>query len=314
MLSILHDLSLRKLCVVLVASLILSSASQVLSPAALKERQVTGPDASRDGGNETECSPSYSWLSAKERRAYTPLVERITAPTGFRRVCVAGGSFADWLRHLPVCPPGTPVTTARRKVVLAGDDPNLAAVIVLQPHVRRLLSGANMMLRLRAEYAWSVGDAGGLAFHYTCGHLASWRAWSAGMRPQIVGRSVRFIQTDIRDASRSSFCGYLETLFRFASSGSLLDDTRPVRDRTIAAGDFFLRTARPAHAVMVLDVATNPAGQVRVLLGAGGRPVQTFHMLREGTGSAWFAVTPGREIRLGREVRFGLDRLRRWSR
>ena len=197
---------------------------------------------------------------------------------------------------------------------LVAHRPNLTAVVVLQPHTRRLLSATNMMLRLRAEYAWSAGDLDGLGFHFACGHLSSWRAWARGIRPLAVGRSVRFAATGIKDDGRPNFCVYLETLFRFASGASLLDDSRPVRDATVAAGDILLRTGRGGHAVMVLDIAMDPHGQIRVLLGQGGRPAQTFHVLRDEGRSPWFMVGQSRLIRLGRYGTFRVDQLRRWVR
>ena len=198
--------------------------------------------------------------------------------------------------------------------MVAGDDPNLAAVVVLQPHTRRLLSATNMMLRLRAEYAWSAGDLDALGFHFACGHLSNWKAWARGMRPLAAGRSVRFAETGIKDNGRTNFCVYLETLFRFASAASLLDDTRHVRDITVAAGDIFLRTGRGAHAVMVLDIATDSRGRIRVLLGQGGHPAQTFHVLRDKSGSPWFVIGQSQLIHLGRRGKFGMDQLRRWVR
>jgi len=231
---------------------------------------------------------------------------------GFSRVEASPDGFGDWLRHLPVAKDGTPVTTARLKLVLAADHPNVAAVIALQPHSERLLSSSNMLIRLRAEYAWTAGRTRGLAFHYTSGHRSSWRAWSDGMRPRVDGRGVVFRRMGMEDASRSSFCGYLETLFRYASSYSLLDDTRQAEDRAIGAGDVLLRPGRPGHALMVLDVVTNTSGEVRVLLGQGGTPAQTFHVLRTDGGCSWFSLTQDGTIDLGKHGVFRMKHLRHW--
>lgn len=307
-------ISYRKVGVSLTVLLIATSASQVHSPAALQQGDDSLATAVARVPTAVERAGSYAWLSGKQRKQYTPLSDRIGCPEGFSRVDVAAGSLAAWLRDMPIAPCGTPVTTSRSKIVVAGDDPNLAAVVVLQPQTRRLLSATNMMLRLRAEYAWSAGDLDGLGFHFACGHLSSWKAWARGIRPLAAGRSVRFAETGIKDDGRPNFCVYLETLFRFASGASLLDDTRPVRDATVAAGDIFLRAGRGDHAVMVLDIATDSRGRIRVLLGQGGRPAQTFHIMRDEGGSPWFAIGSSRLIRLGRCGTFGMDQLRRWVR
>lgn len=305
--------SYRKVIVFFLACLILASGSQVLSPAALPrtDAPTVTPMPKK---TPAERSEPYHWLSRRQRDEYAALSKRIKPPVGFKRVAAKRGSFAHWLRGLPVAPKGTPVASADSSVVLAADHPNLAAVIALQPHNSTLLSGANIMLRVRAEYCWAAGDKDRLVFHFTSGQAASWEAWAAGLRPMADGRSIRFHNTAIVDDSRESFCGYLEMVFSYASSMSLLDDTRRVEDDTIAAGDIFLRPGRQGHALMVLDVAANSRGQVRVLLGEGGTPAQTFHVICNDNGSAWFPITRSQPIDLGGRGVFGIKQLRRWGR
>ncbi|MFQ5496112.1 MAG: DUF4846 domain-containing protein, partial [Phycisphaerae bacterium] len=83
-------------------------------------------------------------------------------------------------------------------------------------------------------------------------------------------------------------------------------------DRTIAPGDIFLRPGPRGHALMVLDLATDARGGVRMLLGEGGRPAQTFHVLRSDHGSPWFPVSRSLRIDLAARGRFALRHLRRW--
>src|ERR1035437_2504077 len=41
--------------------------------------------------------------------AYEPLVARFPTPSGYTRATVAPRSWGEWLRYLPMLPPGTPV-------------------------------------------------------------------------------------------------------------------------------------------------------------------------------------------------------------
>jgi hypothetical protein len=234
-------------------------------------------------------------------------------PAGFTRVETPVGSFADWLRHLPTAPAGEAVRTARSAVVLAADHPNLGAVIALRPRSGRLLDAVNMLIRLRAEHRWATENTAGLSFHFTSGDRVSWRGWAGGVRPVVSGRKVQFRRTAKPDAGRASFCRYLETVFRYASTHSLMDDTRAAEDRAVWAGDVFLRRGRPGHALMILDIATDGRGRVKVLLGEGGTPAQAFHVLRNDAGSAWFLITQTRPIDLGRRGVFTLKDLRHWA-
>jgi len=255
----------------------------------------------------------YTWLSHKERGRYVPLAERIAPPAGFRRVATTTDSFADWLRHLPVLPAGSPVKSHKEEVVLAGDHPNLAAVIALQPHAPRLLDATAMMIRLRGEYAWTRAGGLGARFHFDCGDRLSWMAWASGVRPRAEERRVGFRQVLPADTSRASYCAYLETVFYYGSSQSLLDDTRPAEDGRVAIGDVLLLAGSNGHALIVLDVVLHASGEVRALLGQGGTPPQTLHVLQSDAGDPWFGVTDDMTIDLGERGVMRLDDLRHWA-
>ncbi len=297
---------------IVVIAVVLSTTRQVSSPTLVYSEAIGSSVAEDSSESVGDRAGHYAWLSKSARRSYEPLARRIETPPGYTRVAVPARSFADWLRHLPVAPEEIPVTTARGEVVLAAKHPNLAAVVALQPHGRRLLNAANMMIRLRAEHGWTTGRLDGLAFHFTSGHRSGWQAWASGIRASVRGREVAFRRKAPADDSRDSFCCWLETVFRYATTYSLLDDTRPAEDQAVEPGDILLRRGRPGHALMVLDIATNDDGRVRVLLGQGGTPAQTFHVLRNDAGSAWFPITRDGKIDLGERGDFTLKNLRHW--
>lgn len=272
---------------------------------------------SRAGGERvvhpTERAKDYAWLSAKEREAYEPLAARLIPPSGYTRIKAPVDSFAEWLRYLPVLPTETPVKTGRGEVILEGADPGLAAVIALQPHSDKVLTSVNLMLRLRAEYLWSRRKPLDVAFHFTNGDKFDWRGWAAGQRPRVQGRDVEFRQIARADDSRISYCGYLETLFKYASVHSLLGDTREAIDKAITSGDVLVSTRKQGHALIVLDVATHPEGRLAVLLAQGGRPAQTLHVLRGPLGCGWFPMAADQPLDLGSAGVFHPKQLRHWA-
>ncbi|HWL92790.1 MAG TPA: DUF4846 domain-containing protein [Phycisphaerae bacterium] len=305
--------SFRRVASAVFATLILASATHALSPAPGTENtlgsvfQIPPPVSAPH-----DYAADYAWLSRAQRADYVPLLDYVEAPTGFERVTIPGGVFADWLRRIPIAPVGTAVTGSNGKALIAADDPCIAAVLALQPRSGRLLAGGNMLVRLRAEYQWQVGGADGILFHLTSGHAVGWKPWADGVRPVIEGRKVRFKSTRWKDASRANFCAYLETLFNYTSHLSLLDDTRPPRDGTVAAGDIVLKSDRNAAPLIVMDVASNAGGELRLLLGRCGIPAQTFHVIRGADGSAWFSISQGGAIEVdGQSYEF--EHLRSWS-
>ncbi|MCK6456429.1 MAG: DUF4846 domain-containing protein [Phycisphaerae bacterium] len=255
---------------------------------------------------------AYAWLSRAAAKNYTPLAERIPPPDGFARVALEPASFGQWLRNLPVRPAGTPVRAGNRTIVKPADAPDLAAVIDLQPGNANLLIAPCIVLRLRAEYLWSLQHLDAINFHFTNGDLFPFQRWAAGERPTVRGRNVTWSAGDPPDRSRASFAGYVETLFRYASVYSLMHDTRPVADETVQPGDVFVLPGRPGHAILVLDLATDPAGRVRALLGQGGSPAQTFHVIRAGPQGAWHELRAGEDVRIPTIGTVKLRSLRRW--
>ncbi len=281
-------------------------------PAASVATPVLSPSPPRVELPIAERARQYAWLSRASLKSYEPLVRRIDDPPGFRRVAVVAGGFDEWLRHLPVQPAGAPVRNGQRKTVVPGDAPSLAAVVDLQPGNSNLLTAANIVLRLRAEYLWAAGRREALTFHFTNGQPFEWSVWREGVRPLVSGREVTWQRNEQPDESRTSFTGYMETLFRYGSVYSLHRDTRPVSDETVQPGDVFVVPGRPGQAVLVLDVATDAAGRVRALLGRGGAPSQTFHVLAAAPGSPWFELRPGTNVRLPDGGSLSLRQLRRW--
>ncbi len=235
---------------------------------------------------------TYAWLPDSAR--IETLAARFPVPEGYRRVPVEKGSFADWLRNLPMKPSGSPVRSYAGDVILEAGDPNLAGVADLDLLGSDLQQCADAIIRLRAEYLWSKGDQDGVVFHFTSGDPSSWTDWTKGRRPLVDGNHVRWIKTAPPDDSRTSFVRYLMTLFHYAGTLSLPYDSVEVPIDGVQPGDFFVDGGRPGHAVLVLDAATNAEGRRQLLIGQGFMPAQDFHVLKARTASAWFDADPAR--------------------
>ena len=100
---------------------------------------------------------------------------RFSAAGGLTRVAVAPGSFGDWLRHLPLLPPGAPVHLFDGRLKPRQDVH--AAVVDLDVGTRDLQQCADAVMRLRAEYLFASGAA--IAFHPDPGKPRA-IAWPSG--------------------------------------------------------------------------------------------------------------------------------------
>jgi Domain of unknown function (4846) len=238
-------------------------------------------------------------LGAQGRTAYPfasrpslggSVVSRIAPPRGFTRVSAPEGSFAQWLRGLPLEPgrPHVRLFDGRLKANQSAQH----AVIDIDTGARDLQQCADAVMRLRAEYLRASGRASEIAFRFTSGDLARWTDWSAGMRPIVSGSFVRWQRTAAADDSYPSFRRYLNTVFTYAGSHSLEKELRPIEaNERLEPGDVFIQGGFPGHAVIVIDVARNAAGETVLLSAQSYMPAQDMHILvnpTDATLSPWY--------------------------
>lgn len=243
-------------------------------------------------------SQNLKYLWHDHYSAGQSLAARIDVPAGFHRIEVEEGSFADWLRHLPLKEGAPPVFlyTGKKKANQGAH----FAVIDIDPGTKNLQQCADAVIRLRAEYLYSIGDFDSIHFNFTSGDTAFFTQWAEGIRPKITGDSVEWIQTGRRDDSHSSFRKYLEIVFSYAGSASLSSELAAVDDISdIRIGDVFIKGGYPGHAVIVVDMAVDSTGKKIFLLAQSFMPAQDIHILKNLNDSAlnpWFEAVAGGKL------------------
>lgn len=217
------------------------------------------------------------FLQAGEGSADT-LEQRIAPPDGYCRIETAPGGFGEWLRRLPLLPGRPPVLLfdGRQK---AKDVHH--AVVDLDVGTRNLQQCADAVIRLRAEYLRSAGCEDRIVFDFTSGDAAAWTDWQKGLRPEIRGNAVTWRPGAPPDASPASFRRYLDTVFTYAGTASLIRELEKVADPSrVEIGDVVIRGGFPGHAVLVADVAENARGERIFLLLQSYMPAQQIHVLK----------------------------------
>jgi hypothetical protein len=72
---------------------------------------------------------------------------------------------------------------------------------------------------------------------------------------------------------------------------------KPITDvKNIEIGDIFIKGGSPGHAVIVVDLALNSAGEKRFLLAQSYMPAQDIHVLKNPKNaqlSPWFSTDFG---------------------
>lgn len=240
--------------------------------------------------------PRYAWrqpAAAMVSNATDTLAGRIAPPAGFVRVPAPSGSWAEWLRGLPMKPAGAPVLlhTGARKW---RQDVH-AAVVDIDVGARDLQQCADAIMRLRAEWLYAAGRTGEIAFDDTSGKRLRYRS--------------------VATKDYKSFRKYMTRVFAYAGTYSLARELAPADPGTLAIGDVFIKGGFPGHAVLVADMVEHPeTKERRFLLLQSYMPAQEVHVLRSpaaADGSPWYPavfawplVTP--------EWSFAAGSLKRW--
>lgn len=237
---------------------------------------------------------TYPWLSrvsAEQTGALTTLDRRFAAPKGFVRVEAPAGSYAAYLR-------GLPVRTDRSETLLHTGDPvsmPSAAVIPIDIGKRDLHQCADSVIRMYADWLWTQGRAEEARFHFTSGDLARWADWRAGKVLRVKGNKVEKVSAKAAPNTYSAYRSWLDVVFNYASTRSMHRDATRIKDaRELRAGDFFLQGGSPGHVVMILDIAQHADGRRAALLGQGFLPAREFSVITNKHGrvldEVWFVL------------------------
>ncbi len=218
--------------------------------------------------------------------------ERFDVPRGFKRLTPDEESFAYYLQKLPLKPDGSKVKyydgrEKQRDVYLA--------VVDLSLPDRDLQQCADAVMRLRAEYLYSMKRFDEIQFNFVSGFRAEFSKWAAGNGISVNGSIVSWNTNRNNDSSYESFQNYLSVVYAYASTLSLEKELigKPISD--LAIGDVFIQGGSPGHCVIVVDMAVNEnTGEKIFMLAQSYMPAQDIQILKgEYEGSPWFSAYIG---------------------
>ena len=219
---------------------------------------------------------AYSWLSSYENG--NALKNRIAPPDGFTRTKCAAGSYCDWVRNVPLKPEGSPVRYYDGNIKHHASH---HSVLDLDTGEKNLQHCADAVIRLKAEYHYSRKEFSKIKFDFTSGDTVSFDDWRRGRKPIVRGNKVSFTKPkNSTNNSYSNFKDYLTIIFSYAGTISLSNEMKSVNIRNIRIGDAFVVGGSPGHAVLVIDMAENAAGEKMFLLAQSYMPAQDMHILK----------------------------------
>ncbi len=247
------------------------------------------------------------------------VVSRFTSPEGFDRTSFfprgdRSERFQTYLRALPLKPHGTAVKLYNGSE--KQDRGYWAAVLDFPIGDRDLHQCADAIMRLRAEYLWSTKQYDKIHFNFVNGFNAEYSKWRNGQRIKVNGNNVEWVNSASPSTSYETFWKYLEMVFSYAGTASLVNELKRVELSEMQIGDVFIRGGSPGHAVIVIDMAVNPDTDESVyLLAQSYMPAQEMHILTNPNDAAlspWYKLEEVEEINTP-EWRFDKTELRRFQ-
>ncbi len=225
-----------------------------------------------------------------------PTVGAILLPAGYHRIPAESSSFTSWLRNISL--------KKDRTVYLFNGSPKLnqdAQFAVLDVSVGKqdLQQCADAVMRLRAEYLYSIHSYRAIDFYTEQGTRLNFQKWPHR-----------------QNLNRASFNDYLITVFTWCSTRTLEKQLIPVSSfQNIYSGDVLIKGGSPGHAMLVVDIAEDARGHRLYLLAQSYMPAQDIHIVNNPTDPAispWYRSDAAGSFIQTPEWTFKTNELRSW--
>lgn len=222
---------------------------------------------------------------------------RFSPPTSYQRVTQETPNFASYLQQLPLKPHGSIVHYYNG--VEKNKSGVYAAVVDMEIGKRDLQQCADAVMRLRAEFLFQQERYDDIRFNFTNGFDMTFAKWRQGYRVKVAGSKVSWVKSKSPSTSYSNFRSYMNMVFAYAGTLSLAKELKSVPISELQIGDVFIQGGSPGHAVIVVDLAINAAGEKLFMLAQSYMPAQDIQVLQNPNQSAispWYALPKGERL------------------
>lgn len=173
------------------------------------------------------------------------------------------------------------------------------AVINMDIGDRDLQQCADAVMRLRGEYLYQKGQYDKIHFNFTNGFRADYAKWIQGYRVVLSGNQANWVKSGGYSKDYKEFRKYMDIVFAYAGTISLVREMKPIALKDIQIGDVFIQ-ANPGHCVIVVDMDENlTAGEKLFMLAQSYMPAQDIHILKNPQRedlSPWYSLNFGETL------------------
>ena len=258
----------------------------------------------KEGGNNIETVPDTSSDATDVYVDYPPIIDssgntiftRFNPPPLFERSKTQQGTFAHYLQYLPLKQIGSPVLKYTGEVMPYVSEDVSEAVIAMDIGKKDLQQCADAVIRLRAEHLYQQKAYDQISFTLTNGFKMDYSEWMQGKRLKVKGNKTWWEKKSPPSNTYKDLRNYLETVFMYAGTISMVKETEQVPLDGMKIGDVFVIS--DAHAVIVVDMCKNPStGEELFLLAQSYMPARDIHVLQnlnDRSISPWFSINFGK--------------------
>lgn len=217
--------------------------------------------------------------------------ERFNPPKTYHRINSEPGTFAYYLRNLPLKPYGSKVKYYNGLI-----KPNFwvyKAVVDMDVGERDLQQCADAVMRLKAEYLYKSNQYNKIHFNFTNGFRVDYSEWMKGKRIVVEGNKTYWKDQASPSNTYSGFRKYMNIIFAYAGTLSLSNEMISVNLNDIQIGDVFIQGGSPGHAVIVVDMVIDSNQNKIFLLAQSYMPAQDIQILANPNNrklSPWYNV------------------------
>ena len=159
---------------------------------------------------------------------------------------------------------------------------------------------ADAIMRLRAEYYFSRGEYSEIEF-------------TDGNKKYNFAEYLRHIEA--AEDPHGLLMGFMEKVFINCGTYSVDAMSNTIPLQSMQAGDMFVKAGAPGHAMIVVDMAENVAGEKVFLLAQGYMPAQDMHIVINPMNTIltpWYKIMTYEKIITPGWV-FDKSQLKRWK-
>jgi hypothetical protein len=224
---------------------------------------------------KTSQYPSSNIISSGET-----IIKRIKTPSNFDWIIEDKNSFGEFVQNISLEPNKSKILDYKGNPI--SNQAEHVAIMKFDVGSKDLQQCADAVIRIRAEYLFSLARYDEIGFHFTSGDFFKWNDYRNGYRPIVSeNNSVTIKKTNLVDSSYKNFRKYLDVIYSYSGTISLYKETKKVNaDGLIKTGDILITPGSPGHAVIIVGRAKSKInGEIIYLLAEGYTPAQSIHII-----------------------------------